>query len=320
MAITIITQGSSSIGIGHIRRSATLATHMQQYASVQIWILSHTENADPGISCYFEGLNVGCGPQPNHQSTVEIFDLEPPAMQRCLLRPAEKTKRLCLDLCDPRILPDVTMNIIDHSQQMRSAYVAAGRGSDYFEGPDYAIIRRSLSVFRPPTVPTVSRVSRVLITLGGADPSRRTLEAVAVLKKCISSDILFTVIVGPLVPADYEAKIRAAVIPPNTVVRAPDNYEQILAEADVVLCSGGGTLLEAMCLGKPVVVFPQTIAEESHSQSHANSHACVLSPSLRFVLESEELRSELAANAYRRIDGQGSKRIVEASLRLLHMD
>ena len=320
MGITIITEGSSAIGFGHIRRSATLASYLLPSAPVQVWIVSNVPNIEPTIDAHFEGIKLGCGPQPKEHADVEILDLEPPAMQRYLLRPPGTTKQLCLDLFDSRNLPDVTMNLIDHSQQMRAAYLAAGRNGDYIEGPECAIIRPSLCALRPSTAPTIPQVRRVVITLGGADPARRTLEAVAALTKYASTDIDITVIVGPLVPDAYEAEIQAAASLPARVLRAPKDYDMIVAMADVVLCNGGGTLLEMMHLGKPVVVFPQTLAEENHTRSHVKAGACVMAASLDAVMGSAELRSALAANAYRRIDGRGAQRIVEAALNLLSLD
>lgn len=317
MGITIITEGSADIGFGHIRRSATLANYLLPSAPVQVWVVSDLANIEPTIRPYFEGIKIGCGPQPNERAAVEILDLEPPAMMSYLLRPPGTTKQLCLDLFDSRKLPDVTMNLIDHSQQMRAAYLAAGRVDDYIEGPECAIIRPSLCALRPSTAPTVPQVRRVVITLGGADPARRTHEAVAALTKYASTDIDITVIVGPLVPDAYEAEIRAAASPPTHVVRAPDDYDLIMSKADVVLCSGGGTLLEMMCLGKPVVVFPQTSAEESHTRLYVKAGACVMADSLDAVMGSAELRNALALNAHRIVDGLGVQRIAKSAINLL---
>ena len=113
-------------------------------------------------------------------------------------------------------------------------------------------------------------------------------------------------------------ELRAKAPPSATLLRNPPDFDQQLAAADVVICSGGGTLLEAMALGKPAVVLPQTTAEESHARSHAETGACTFAESLPQVLNDETLRQSLMQAARRRVDGRGAGRIAELALKLLN--
>ncbi len=315
--VTILTEGSATLGFGHIRRSLTLARLLTDRSSVRLWVVCDGPEESEPMREHFRGLEVGAGPEPDFESRVEILDLEPEAMRRHLMRPAASAKRLCLDWFDPALLPDMTMNLIDHSGQMRTAYSNSRRAESYVEGPQCAIIRPGLRALRPETPAFIPEVRNVVITAGGADPARRTLDALSDLRNHASESVKTTVIIGPLVPAGYEAEIRGAAQPSMTLLRAPEDYDAILSRADVVLCSGGGTLLESMCLGKVAVVYPQTPAEENHARFHAAAGACVMRESMPEVMRDATLRNSLVAKAHRQVDGRGAERIAEAAMWLL---
>lgn len=320
--ITLITEGSAAIGFGHLRRSVTLAGELQKQVPVQLWILRNPENTaiTPDVERHLGGLDWHAGPVPNlPPHSVRIVDLEGDHQRAVLKSYRLDVHTLALDWFDQVILPDMTINLIDHGGKMRATYAAAGCAEDYREGPDYAIIRPGLLALRPSEAPVAAKhVRRVLITPGGADPARRSLEALRSLEANVPPDTQIVLIIGPLVPEAYESELRAAAGPNVILLRNPPDFDQQLAAADVVLCSGGGTLLESLAMGKPTVVFPQTPAEHTHAQSHVEAGACVLAERLPQVLSDETLRQSLVATAYRRVDGKGTRRIAEAAVELLH--
>ncbi len=309
------------MGFGHVRRSITLARSLHGRVPVKLWLMSECASQGEDLQSHFEGLNWQVGPTPDTEADVEILDLEEPSMLSMLMRRPSHSRKLALDWCNPIALPDLTFNLIDHSGMMRVAYTAADRLSDYVEGPQCAIIRPELRALRPAAVPaTAAQVRRIVITLGGADPAKRSLAALRQLAALDSGRAEIMLVSGPLMPSAYEAEIRAAVPRGVKVLRDPPGYHDLLAESDLVLCSGGGTLLESMCLGKPVVVFSQTVAEERHALSHAHAGACVMETSLEAVLASAELRNSIATNAYARVDGRGAERILDAAVKLLERE
>lgn len=315
--ITLITEGYAKIGFGHIRRSITLARELARSVPVQIWVVSESSQLEEQIATHFKELNVRCGPLPDQRSEVEIVDLEPDSARRHLSRTQGKVSQLCLDYFNPEMLPAVTVNLFDHSGEMEAAYCAAKQSDCYMEGPEYAIIRPSIQYHRPLIPPVIVDVNHLVLTFGGADPAGNTLKALLHLKDFASSSTDITIILGPLTSSAYERQIRAQAPPNVAVLWAPDNYDAIVATADVVLSSGGGSLLESLCLAKPTVVFPQTTAEDKHARFHVQANACVLESDLHQVLSEPALRNTLAANAHSRVDGHGVERIAEMALKLL---
>jgi len=317
--ITIITEGSSAIGFGHLRRSISLARELSRCVSVRLSILG----AKCGEALPDEALEHVRGVDwkavadiPADDSDVQILDLDQANHKRYMNHPnLGKNRCLALDWFESLWLPAITVNLLDHSGKMRVAYESAGRAGDYLDGPDYAIIRQGILALRT-QAPTVGKVVKIVITMGGADPSRRTLEAVQMLQT-LPDPVCVTVIVGPLVPLEYEKIIRAGAPKIFRLLRNPPDFDRHLAEADVVLCSGGGTLLESLSLGKPTVVFPQNEAEEAHGRMHLQAGACVFADSLTLLLREHALRFALAKNARRQVDGRGVARIAQAVLELM---
>ena len=320
-AITIFAEGSATLGFGHVRRSITLAHELASTAAVKLCLIGAGDAAEvpADVQAHLRNLHWHHHTAlPPFEGKLRILDMEPPSQRAALMAPAPWTATLALDWFDPTILPTVTINLIDHSHLMAKAYAAAGRSSDYHEGPEYAIIRPSLLALKDSRrLPTPSTVRKLLITQGGADPAHRSIEALEMLHRHSVAGMEITLIVGPLVPGDYEKQIRAASPPGVQILRNPPDFDSHLAAADLVVCSGGGTLLEALALGKPAVVLPQTGAESSHARSHVEAGACVLANEFGRVLADADLRQKLAQNAIQRVDGRGVNRIAATAMKCL---
>lgn len=251
-------------------------------------------------------------------SSVEILDLEQPSCRRYLKHKEGQNKAcLTLDYFDPMVLPAITVNLLDHSGKMRAAYSSVGRQEDYMEGPDYAIIRQDILNLRN-AAPVGESVRKIVVTMGGADPAMKSIEALQLLCNIPNAGYAIVVIIGPFFSKSYEEILRSVALGEMTFPRNPTEFDRYLAEADVVMCSGGGTLLEALSLGKPTIVFPQNEAEKFHALFHFQAGACVFSDSLYRVLTDSFLRKYLSEKACRQVDGLGVERIAKAAIELLN--
>jgi spore coat polysaccharide biosynthesis predicted glycosyltransferase SpsG len=293
-----------------------LARELKGILPVRLCLDLNGEALDPRIKDFTKGLILIGEKGQDISSNVLILDLGPSSMRKRLSCKFDSSKILCLDLFSREFLPDIIVNLLDHSNQMRRVYASLGRSHDYFEGPEYAVIRSELLAHRPIALEARGKSYNLLITMGGADPSRRTLDALRDLKAFRDKSWTVTVILGPLFPEDYQREIRKIAPNGTLILNAPSTYDLVLASADLVLCSGGGGLLECMCLGKATVVYPQSLAEESHARFHAKSHSCAMESCLADMLTSEKRRQELSANAYQKVDGLGAKRIANIVKRL----
>jgi spore coat polysaccharide biosynthesis predicted glycosyltransferase SpsG len=316
--ITIVTEGSHAIGFGHLRRSVTLAIALRERVRVSLLILSAGTADDLPLDVRMHLGEIPwriCTDISLEEAPVMVLDLDR-GRHGWIAEKLFGARRasLALDWFNPEVLPQKTINLLDHSGRMRAAYEGAGRARDYFEGAEYAIIRPRILDAKG-RVSAVAGECKVVVTMGGADPGRRTLEGIELLGR---GRLEGTIILGPLVPNSYEQEVRA-VCPVNfRVVRNPVDFDQYLAAANVVLCSGGGTLLEALCLGRPSVVFPQSDAEKRHAEIYVKGGACVFSEKLEMVLTDETFRVALSERAQERVDGRGVERIVDEAIGLLN--
>ena len=160
--------------------------------------------------------------------------------------------------------------------------ITKGLINNYFEGAKYAIIRDEIKKMRPKKIEAeVKSNLDIVVTIGGADPNRRTIDAAKELLEMRSKIGAITFILGSLASNSIELELYSMQTDIEyKILRAPDNFATHLKDADIILCNGGTTLLESMHIGKPIVVYPQSVAEQSHAEYHAENHACVMSQRL----------------------------------------
>jgi len=195
-------------------------------------------------------------------------------------------------------------------------------GARYLLGPEYALLRREVATAA--SVPRVirSRGSRLLITMGGADPpnaGRRILDAVRLLP---DADLEIRMLIGPSNP--HRATLDAGHDPRVTILPAVDHTAPHMAWADLAITAAGGTVYELACLGVPALVV--AIAEYQRELLDAITrerlgiglgwHEAVrpseVAAAVDAVLGNAGLREELSRRGHRMVDGRGVGRVIAA--------
>jgi len=134
-------------------------------------------------------------------------------------------------------------------------------GTRLLTGPSYALLRREFRSDWPPReTPAVAR--RLVVTFGGADPTRLTRRTVEALARSAPDAFHVTAAVGganPDLPALLElaAKQRGPVDVRHNVT----DMAGLLAQADLALSSGGSTVWELARMGVPALVIETAAAE-----------------------------------------------------------
>lgn len=137
-------------------------------------------------------------------------------------------------------------------------YDYEGKAPRLFLGPDYYPVRDSLIRARE------SRAQidgSVLVTLGGADRTNTTLRLANILRELKGTPV--TYVIGPgsgLTEDDLGPVLRDA--PAQKVVKAPRNFEELMAAHQFIVSSGGNTLYEAAFLGKSTLI----VWEDTHEK------------------------------------------------------
>lgn len=177
-------------------------------------------------------------------------------------------------------------------------------------GATYALVDPALAaVPGPAAAPTVTRV---FVTLGASDAARTVGDLAARLAARLP-EVAVRVASGPW------RHTEAA--PGVTVVDAPAGLADELAAADLVVCAGGVTMLEAAVLGRPVVAVLLAENQRRAVEALAAAGAVVASDLDRAadaaaaLAADPDARATLSANARRTVDGHGAARTAAALVR-----
>jgi spore coat polysaccharide biosynthesis predicted glycosyltransferase SpsG len=273
--VELFCDGGPEIGYGHIRRTLTLSETLRKHGTlVRV----------SGISKYASSL---LPPQPALAKPASVVVLDAPYGIDQKIHCARELGVVALDWfgdCEP----DVAIAIFPHKEvraRMRS-----------YIGFDYQMIRTDI-IDQPRNIDGEG----VLIVLGGGD---KLGQGPSSARQLSAMGFNVTLIQGPLCPSQAHSEHYEILTNPNDLpVR--------LAMSGWVVTNGGGCMFEAMYLGKPIVVLPQTEAENSIAK-HALARRALLGVGLEsFKKYDRESLWHTGRSASVLIDGQGAKRVAE---------
>jgi UDP-2,4-diacetamido-2,4,6-trideoxy-beta-L-altropyranose hydrolase len=201
---------------------------------------------------------------------------------------------------------------------------ASTTSSQLLLGPQYCLLRREFQAWRQSDRQTPSIAHRVLVTMGGSDPGNITSRATHALN-LIEDDLEVAIVLGGSNQNSGDAEALAANCNKKVnIYNDPSNMAELMAWGDVALSAAGTTSWELCFMGVPAVLI--SVAPNQIPIAKGLSHrgcaidagkAADISPneiaqSLRSLLRSEKLRTEIATRGRELIDGNGPRRVVSA--------
>lgn len=144
-----------------------------------------------------------------------------------------------------------------------------GRATRQLLGPRFFLIEQSLKAIQ-----VRESVNEVMITMGGSDPAGLTEKILATLLDN-RPEYSINVVLGPAYTGAETIEKFIGHNPSVSLYRNPDNFLEILARQDIVLCTAGRTLYECAYLGRPVVIVPSIDHEAGTSHEYANLTGCI---------------------------------------------
>jgi UDP-2,4-diacetamido-2,4,6-trideoxy-beta-L-altropyranose hydrolase len=214
-------------------------------------------------------------------------------------------------------------------------------GTRLLLGCQYVMLRREF-LQAPRKLQTSQTISRLLLSLGGADPKNITGSFLDVLLPCMPTDSKIHVLIGPANPhvtttmtgttrvtnimsgrftapgaREIAAKMKRVVWHV-----APPNVPQIMADCDLAITAAGSSVYELGYLGVPMLVavtapnqrsiataLDQLGAAVRIDEFHGNL-AADLPSALESMIADPQHRASCAATFRRLVDGQGAARVV----------
>lgn len=276
--IEILTGGSQEYGFGHIKRSGVLANYLSSVGhNVRLRDMTDSMSKTKEI---LDLPHVAC----------RIIDLPP--MLESRFDESMASQRFLVSLDGRKIQSDMNISIYQHSDS---------KSIQNLVGYEYAIISDEFLRYRKPSFRATSNFENVCVCLGGGDVLG---QGPIISEQLNARGFSVTLISGPYVSYKIDSDNSSF-----NIIREPRNIAHIFQNSDWIVTNAGGTLFEALCLGKPVISCPQTADEELIGQDLLNRGALMglgiesaISPQFSLSNKSVEL-------AIKTIDGLGKSRI-----------
>jgi UDP-2,4-diacetamido-2,4,6-trideoxy-beta-L-altropyranose hydrolase len=204
-----------------------------------------------------------------------------------------------------------------------SLYEGKLEGSKLLLGPKYAVVRqefRQLSDHRKEQVNPV--VQRILVTLGGSDPSNTTAQILSCLKDANMQQAKIDVVIGAANQNYDEVKRLFHSCNAFHFFQSPPNLVEIMASADLAIASGGTTTYELCYLGTPfitVIIADNQMAnaislhERGITISIEGRDGAIcrrLSESIESIYSSPKNRARMKEREVELVDGHGVDKVL----------
>ncbi|MCE5271957.1 hypothetical protein LLH00_11835 [bacterium] len=324
--------GSRSLGLGHLARCAMLAANL----------------AAPGRS------RLVCREDPLARRFVAERALEASFIPRSCS--PEEEADLLADLCITDSAQFVLLDRRDNSLEYVSTLVRAGlfvvdiedRGPGRCEshilidshiwpgseeagcrgkplcgfGPDWALIdlryaRAAACLSLTPEAERLQTVREVVVSLGGSDPAGLTRVVLGQIDR-VEGDFRVSLVAGPGV----DTSGLACSFHELRLLRGLRCLDEVFSGAQLAVVSGGVTMLEALCVGVPVLVVPQHREQYVNAARFALRAGLSLAPppedaahrerifrALEQIIEDPVLRVGLARAGAALVDGHALERL-----------
>lgn len=274
--ILFLVSSGMTTGIGHIRRSAQLATELKNRKHEVLFCIKHQFGSIEAFKKYklksfifsrYEQLPELLSLYP--QTKLIVSDLEDITSEytKKITEFYPVTKLLALDYFD---MEDehvhAIINLCNHNILFARP---VSEKVIYLEGPLFGILRPEFKTFlRKRKKKTKRSLKNLLVSFGGSDPRRHTLSVIPVLDDLLSDHkCSVTIVIGPnfihktlVLEAVKKSKFNIF------TVEDPANIAKLMNKADLCICGSGSTILELAALGTPAMIVPQSPAENNFSK------------------------------------------------------
>jgi UDP-2,4-diacetamido-2,4,6-trideoxy-beta-L-altropyranose hydrolase len=192
-------------------------------------------------------------------------------------------------------------------------------------GTQFALLRREFMKWRGRRRLPSKEVRNVLVTLGGSDPDGVTGTVIEALQRILTSDMRAVVVVGGNNP-HYSALHQQGASGKGRIelkVNVSD-MPALMAEVDLAISAAGSTCWELAFFGLPICCTILADNQVQVAQCLESAGAAVnlgqgtalgsqaLAEQLAAIIANPDLRARLATTAATLVDGEGSRRVLEA--------
>lgn len=172
------------------------------------------------------------------------------------LRPVCKKLMVIDDLADRRHDCDILLDQNWFGEKTEKRYHSiVPEGCKCMLGPTYALLNHAYPQLRALMPSRDGIVNRILVFLGGSDPTNETGKVLEALMQPSLMSLTVDVVIGLNHPAPEQIKRLGAVRPRTSIHCGVPSLAGMMARSDLMVAAGGTTTWERMCLGLPSIVI-----------------------------------------------------------------
>lgn len=270
--IVVRADGNPQIGIGHITRCLYFLENIKRDFNIFFLIAKNKQVKEyiesRGISVYEIDTNISLEEEIKFLTDLStdllIIDLRnkhESLYKNC----SEKfNKVLRFDDSDVpiHINSDLYLNYNLYSEKLK--FTLNNPDSELFLGPLYYILNPIFKNYKNFPRKYEEKGRNILITMGGGDPKNLTIK---IVKSIIDiKDIVLNIIIGALFH-DYEEieKIKTDFPDKINIYKNIKNMPEMMAQNDILICTGGNTSFEAAFMGLPGLLLNQIDLQAKNS-------------------------------------------------------
>lgn len=262
------------MGMGHVQQSTTLARELRTKADVRFLTKSDDTVLTTIRESGFEATRLRSDAEIlQHLTTLnpDVIVFDKIDVEEKLARDIKRTLKARLVIftnltgankyADVAVLQravDLTADIGNRFKNV--AYTDNDTNTLYYYGPKYWVLRREFYEYKSKGKVSSRKPKHILLTFGGSDPSNLTS---AVLEELLGLDrmLWIDVILGAHFGHDDSVMHVLEQHPGKkanvTVHRNTKHVAELMYKAELTITSAGLSMLEALCVGTPVIVIPQ---------------------------------------------------------------
>lgn len=322
--------GSASLGMGHVYRSMAIADALRETSQAEIAFLMNADHTEGIVTVSRQGYPVRVGGDGRIETFLEhIRDFAPAILINDLPKLEDRYLRALSHLGTTTVNLVDTLDDLEATQHYKQVIVSVMNEERetpeaFYGGPEYAILR---SHFQGKQKEIREQPRLVLLSFGGSDPQGLTLMAVRALEG-LDPRIELLAVTGPAFSYRSELEaLQASLARKVTLINeAGGHIADLMLEADVVVCSGGMSVYEIAALGTPGIVLGQNLREEARMHAFAR-HGTVeylglgtdveeaaLAEAVGALLREVGRRREMSGRGRTLVDGLGAARAAELVL------
>lgn len=190
-------------------------------------------------------------------------------------------------------------------------------------GPEYALLRPQFREARENLRERDGGVKKILVFMGGADPTNETGKVLQALKMLNGDDIATDVVIGTSNPNRDEVEKLVSQISGTTFYCNVDNMAELMSSADISIGASGTSTWERCCIGLPSMVMiladnQKEIAVELDKEGvvvnlgwHEDVTEMDIRDAVQSLLADSDKRRSMGVKGKMMVDGNGATRVVE---------